>query len=167
MTRKLKLASLVAVLALALTGCWKHAYNVGTGAPNGTQVYKKWQTHWAWGLAGTAQADVKQHCPSGNATIKSQATFLQGLIRGLTAGIYGPVTVEILCADGRSSSIELKEETVSQIVNDPRFLDWVAEEAPEQMPEVLAALHRPQEPAASETALGAPPATAETVAVAH
>jgi Bor protein len=43
--------------------------------------------------------DVKQYCPSGNATVRNDVTALNGLIGILIGIIYYPTTVEVWCAD--------------------------------------------------------------------
>jgi len=64
--------------------------------------------------------------------------------------IYSPTTVTILCEDGTRAAIELSEEEVAELVQDPLFLEVVAELVPERMAEVQAA-YRPQ---ADPVALG-------------
>jgi hypothetical protein len=66
---------------------------VGQGAPGAPVVYEEWQQKWLAGLIGDTNLDVEQRCPSGNATIHDEHTFLNGLVGILTPGIFTPTTV--------------------------------------------------------------------------
>ena len=136
--------TLLIALCLPLAGCFQHTFTVGAGAPDGELVYKAWHHHWVFGLIQPEFQEevlVSKVCPSGNATIFKETTFLNGLIDVLIGFIYSPTTVTITCDDGTESQIELDAEEVSAIVNDPLFLEIVAERAPERMAEVQAALN--------------------------
>ena len=121
-----------AVCALALVGCYQHTIQVGAGAPRGRIVYDHWTHHWLWGLVSPSEdIYLSDLCPSGNATIRGEATFLNGLVSALTSGIYSPTTVTVRCASGGSEDLELDEDAVEEIVSDPAFLDWVGAVSPE------------------------------------
>lgn len=127
------------VLALLLGGCFQHTYDIGTGAPDGPVVYKHWHHHWLFGLIRPQlqkTLDVDKLCPSGNATIHQETSFVNGLIDVLIGVIYSPTTVTITCEDGTQTEVELTEEEVAEIVSDPRFVAWVEEVAPERLAEV-------------------------------
>jgi hypothetical protein len=130
---------LVAVLA---AGCLHHTFTVGSGAPDGRQVYKVWHHHWLFGIIRPKHqknVEVAEFCPSGNATIYEKTSFLNGLVDVLVGIIYSPTTVTILCDDGTRAAVELSEEEVAEVVHDPLFLEVVAELVPERMAEVQAA----------------------------
>ena len=130
------------VVMLPLAGCFQHTFTVGAGAPDGELVYKAWHHHWLFGLIRPEFQEnvlVTKVCPSGNATIHKETTFLNGLVDLLIGFIYSPTTVTITCDDGSQSPIELSASEVSEIVNDPLFLEIVAEQAPERLAEVYAA----------------------------
>lgn len=131
---------IISVACIFATSCWKHTFTVGAGAVDGQQVYKKWHHHFLFGLIGDTNVDVRKVCPSGNATIKDQHSFVNGLIQGLTLGIYGPTTAKVYCDDGKQAKIELSGEQVSEIVTDPRFLWIVNDYAPDRLSEVQASL---------------------------
>lgn len=135
--------ALFLALALALTGCFQHTFEIGTGAPDGEIVYQHWHHHWLFGLLRPdlqKQLDVAEICPSGNATIHEEVSFVNGLIDVLIGVIYSPTTVTIRCEDGRQATIELSEETVATIVDDPRFPGLVEELAPQRRAAVESAL---------------------------
>jgi hypothetical protein len=102
----------------------------------------RWHHHWLFGLIRPEYQEkvlVTMVCPSGNATIHKETTFLNGLIDVLIGFIYSPTTVTITCDDGSQSPIELSSDEVSEIVNDPLFLEVVAEEVPERLEDLYAA----------------------------
>lgn len=123
-------------LVVGLAGCYEHTVTVGAGAPHGPVVYDHWENFWLAGLIGHVQVDVKKMCPSGDATIYARQTFLNGLVSGLTSGIFAPTTVTVRCADGRRSDMELSAEDVADLAASPRLLDWVDEVMPERHAEV-------------------------------
>ena len=96
-------ALVASALVLTLTACLQHTYTIGTGAPAGKQVYKNWHHHWLFGLIRSEHQKellLADHCPSGNATIHEETSFVNGLVDLLTWFIYSPTTVTILCDGG-------------------------------------------------------------------
>ena len=132
--KKLLLAALLVMVALAAFGCFKHTFTVGAGAPNGQVVYDKWHSHWLFGIIGDNDVDIKKLCPSGDATIHNEISFVNGLIGAFVGIIYYPTTVTVQCRGGRAdATINLTVEQMAQIVADPGFLYLVEEVAPESM----------------------------------
>jgi len=138
--RKIGALILVAAVLMSIASCYRHTFNLGTGAPDGRVAYKSWHPHWVFGIVGDKHLDLKAICPSGNGTIHERTTFWNGLVGALIGFIYYPTTVTIRCADGSQSKLELTEEQAARIVTDPRFLDLVQEFAPERRAEVQVAL---------------------------
>lgn len=137
------LGSLVLV-AILTQGCFQHTFTVGTGAPNGDQVYKAWHHHWLFGIIrpkDQKNVEVAKFCPSGNATIYEKTSVLNGLVKALVGFVYAPTTVTILCDDGSRAAVELSAQDVARVVQDPLFLEVVADLVPERLAEVQAA-HR-------------------------
>lgn len=125
-----------AMVAVALAGCYRHTIHVGAGAPRGLVVYDHWTHHWLFGLVNPEEdIYIEDVCPSGNATIRGEATFLNGLVSALTSGIYSPTTVTVRCDSGSSQDLDLNETDVATIVSDPAFLDWVDAVSPELLDE--------------------------------
>ena len=112
-------------LMIITTGCFEHTYTVGQGAPAGPVVYEEWNNSWLGGLIGEKNLDVTELCPSGNAPIHDEQTFLNGLVGALTGGIYTPTTVTIRCDSGRLAEVGLSESEVIAIVRSPAFLERV------------------------------------------
>ena len=140
--KKIALGLLAAALAAAVAGCSQHTYIVGAGAPEGEVVYKHWHHHWLFGLIRPErqkELHLDEFCPSGNATVHQEVSFVNGLIDILTGLIYLPTTVEIRCDDGKAAQVVLEEQEVAEIVSDARFLDLVLEVAPERLVETRTA----------------------------
>ncbi len=139
MTQRLGVTLAEIALVVGLTGCYEHTVTVGAGAPHGPVVYDHWQNFWLAGLIGHTRLDVRSICPSGDATIYARQTFLNGLVSGLTSGIFTPTSVTVRCADGRRSDVELSGEDLAGMAVSPRLLDWVDQVMPERRAEVAAA----------------------------
>jgi hypothetical protein len=137
MRKQLSHAALFAI-CLLLGGCFQHTYTLGAGAPDGAVVYKAWHHHWLFGLIRPEfqkEVLVSEVCPSGQATIHEETTFLNGLIDVLIGIVYSPTTVTVTCADGSKETLELSEEEFAEIIHDPLFLEIVAEHLPARLAE--------------------------------
>ncbi len=122
-------------LVIVTTGCYEHTYTIGQGAPAGPVVYDEWQNHWLDGLIGNKNHEIATLCPSGNATIHDEQSFLNGLVRVLTIGIYSPSTVTIRCDSGQSVDVELSENEIVSIITSPAFLERVERVMPGRLEE--------------------------------
>ncbi len=132
-------------LALVLGSCFQHTFTIGSGAPEGQIVYKNWHHHWVFGLIEPKLQkvlNIDELCPSGNATIHEEVSFVNGLIDVLIGFIYSPTTVTVQCENGARAEIELSEEQVTALVTDPAFLRIVEELAPQRLEETRLALTR-------------------------
>jgi len=85
------------LLALMTTGCYHQVVHTGLSPAPGNAVIEKTAAIYFFGLAG-AEVDVSQDCPSGVAVIETQQTFMNGLLGGITLGIYTPRSVTVTCA---------------------------------------------------------------------
>jgi hypothetical protein len=123
--------------------CYQHQFHIGAGAPAGALVYDQWRHHWLWGLIDpNSELELRQVCPSGDATIEGEVTFLNGLVSALTSGIYSPTTVRVRCSGTRADSgldVALDGDDVSRIVADPAFLPWVGDMIPDRLEEARSA----------------------------
>jgi hypothetical protein len=89
--------------AVLLTGCYHQV--VSTGLPAGeTKVAKPWTATWVFGLVPATPIDVRAQCPNGVAEVDTQMTFLNGLVSGLTLGIFTPRSVTVTCSGAGSAS---------------------------------------------------------------
>lgn len=110
-------------LVLVVVGCYEHTYTVGGGAPTAPVAYGEWAHHWLGGLIGERTHALSEVCPSGNATIHDEQTFLNGLVSVLTSRIYTPTKVTIRCDTGRRVQLELSRKEIISILTSPAFRD--------------------------------------------
>lgn len=87
------------VSALLLSACFHQIVQTGR-TPGTTVVERPWTATWLWGLVQAEEISVVAQCPNGVATIETQQSFLNGLVGGLTLGIYTPQEVRVTCASG-------------------------------------------------------------------
>jgi len=90
------------VSALLLSACFHQIVQTGR-TPGTTVVERPWTATWLWGLVPAEEISVVSQCPNGVATIETQQSFLNGLVGGLTLGIYTPQEVRVTCASGGAS----------------------------------------------------------------
>jgi hypothetical protein len=89
-----------AVLLLACVtqaGCFHQVFDTGL-APSSTVVRKGWHPTFIFGLVAGQPVDVRSECPSGVAIASTRMTFANGLVGGLTLGLYSPHEVKVVCA---------------------------------------------------------------------
>jgi hypothetical protein len=85
--------------ACLLSGCFHQIVQTGR-TPGTTVVERPWTATWLWGLVPANDISVVSQCPNGVATVETQQSFLNGLVGGLTLGIYTPQEVRVTCASG-------------------------------------------------------------------
>lgn len=91
MKKLFKIAFALAFVFL-LTSCYTYTYSVGSGAQIGVEVKKK-NHYLIYGLANVGQSDpVEMAGGAANYDVTITHTFIDGLINGLTFGIYNPTT---------------------------------------------------------------------------
>jgi hypothetical protein len=101
MTMKHARIVLALLLLVAIVGCY--AASVDTGRTPSTQVIKKpWASCWIYGLVPPSTVETAAKCPSGVATVKTNISFVNGLVGILTLGIYTPMEIVVTCADESS-----------------------------------------------------------------
>jgi hypothetical protein len=84
---------LVVAVAVCMTSCYSLSYSVGKGAQTGVEV--KGKNHYLIeGLipvGGTTPAELAEN--AANYDVKIVHSFVDGLLRAITGGIYSPTTV--------------------------------------------------------------------------
>lgn len=97
--KKSKLAPL-ALCALLLPGCFTTTvYSGKPGAAAKVEYDEKWHHGVAWGMGElSGPHNLEQICPNGWSEIKTETSFVNGLVDGATHGIYSPQTVSVRCA---------------------------------------------------------------------
>ena len=100
-------------LACVASGCFHQIVQTGR-TPGTTVIEKPWTATWLWGLVPADAISTAAQCPNGVATVETQQSFLNGLVGGLTLGIYTPQEVKITCAIGSASIPGAREIDVAQ-----------------------------------------------------
>lgn len=82
-------------LALSLNSCYTYSHTVGNGAQTGETVTKK-NHYFVYGLAKGNLSDPKEMAGSADDyDVTIQHTFVDGLLRVVTFGIYTPTTTTV------------------------------------------------------------------------
>ncbi len=90
---------------LFVGGCYRMA--VLNGEPVPFIKDKKAPHHGIYSLVEISQViSLNEVCPSGFARIDEQVSFVNGLLSGLTNGVYTPSTVFVQCKDGAAHFLE-------------------------------------------------------------
>ena len=88
--------SILFVSAILLTSCYSYTSIVGEGAKGNVQS-TKWNHYVLYGLAPVGVSDSKQMADGVNDyTVHTRQSFVNGLISGLTFGIYSPTTTTVI-----------------------------------------------------------------------
>jgi hypothetical protein len=78
-----------------LTSCYTYTSVVGEGA-KGNQEVTKWNHYVIYGLAPVGVSDSKAMAGgASNYTVTTRQSFVNGLVSGLTFGIYTPTTTTV------------------------------------------------------------------------
>ena len=133
---------IIAVLAIGMSAsaCFRHSYSVGAGGnTQNAPAYSSWHGHWILGLFGDDTVNIQAICPSGNATIKDEHSFVNLIIAALIGELYYPTTVEVYC-DGRTARLELTPDRLRAIGRNPRLMSELRSEDPGLAHQLSAAL---------------------------
>ncbi|HZV43044.1 MAG TPA: Bor family protein [Saprospiraceae bacterium] len=80
---------------MLMTSCYTYTSVVGEGAKGSTEV-TKWNTYFLFGLIQADISDSKQMAGGAkDYTVKTQQSFVNGLLSGITFGIYCPTTTHV------------------------------------------------------------------------
>ncbi len=85
------------IMAVALTSCYNNRILVGNVSENDpvVKVQSQWNSHWLYGLIPGGKTNVKaKEFVKGRKdyVVKTNISFVNGLIGSLTWGIYCPTT---------------------------------------------------------------------------
>jgi hypothetical protein len=64
--------------------------------PAGRVVVER-KSYWLGGLAPTNVVNVAERCPSGAVAVMEETTFADGILGGLTLGIWSPRSTTFYC----------------------------------------------------------------------
>ncbi|MGE5944084.1 MAG: Bor family protein [Flavobacteriales bacterium] len=90
-----KMMSIAFIASLLLSSCYSYTSVVGKGAQGGNQT-TKWNHYVIYGLAPVGVSDSKQMADGAtDYTVHTRHSFVNGLIAGLTFGIYTPTVTTV------------------------------------------------------------------------
>ena len=91
----LKMITAALLCSTLLTSCYSYTSVVGQGG-KGSQSVTKWNHYLLFGLAPVDVSDSKEMAGgSSDYTVTTRQTFINGLIGGLTFGLYTPTTTTV------------------------------------------------------------------------
>lgn len=95
MKRSLFTLVFVVSISLLMTSCYTLTYSVGEGSKTGVEVREK--NHFViFGLVPLDTSNpTEMAAGAANYTVTHQHTFIDGLVSGLTMGIYNPTTTVV------------------------------------------------------------------------
>ena len=131
--------------ALLATACYKHQYTVGKGGNvHSEPAYDSgWESHWFFGLIGGPELNVGKICPSGNATIQNEHSFLNSLVGAIIGAVWYPTSVTIYCdGTGAETAILIEPHTLRRIARDPRTALWAETVSPTGAEQLVDAVHQ-------------------------
>lgn len=95
MKRTFKALTVVFSMSMMLTSCYTYTSVVGKGAQGNGQV-TRWNHYLIEGLAPIKISDSKSMAGGAvDYTVHTRQTFVNGLIAGITFGIYTPTTTTV------------------------------------------------------------------------
>lgn len=90
-----KLVGVALLCSTLLTSCYSYTSVVGQGAKENQEV-TKWNHYVIYGLAPVGVSDSKEMAGGANDyTVTTRQSFVNGLVSGLTFGIYTPTTTTV------------------------------------------------------------------------
>ena len=93
--RSVKMLTIVLASSMLLTSCYSYTSVVGEGA-QGTNETTEWNHYVIFGLAPVDVSDSKVMADGAeDYTIHTRQSFVNGLITGLTFGIYTPTMTTV------------------------------------------------------------------------
>lgn len=95
MKRSIKLLAAIIILPTLLSSCYSYTTVVGKGA-QGNNAVSQWNHYVIGGLAPVGVSDAK--AMAGGAqdyTVFTRHSFVNGLVAGITFGIYTPTTTTV------------------------------------------------------------------------
>ena len=91
----IKMIAILFVSSILFTSCYSYTTVVNQGA-QGHEEVTKWNNYIFWGLAPVGVSDAKLMSGGAeNYTVNTKTTFVNGLLGGLTFGIYTPTKTTV------------------------------------------------------------------------
>jgi hypothetical protein len=116
---------LFVVVLLVFSGACYHATIETAAKPSSTIIENKWASCWIFGLVAPKTVATAEKCPSGVAKVETRHSFLNGLVGGLTFGIYTPIHIKVTCAEGGSARAagDAQEIVIGQGATDEQVIE--------------------------------------------
>jgi len=93
--KTMKMMAIVFATSMLLTSCYSYTTIVGNGAQGNSET-TQWNHYVIYGLAPVGVSDAKQLADGAeNYSVHTRHSFLNGLIAGITFGIYTPTTTTV------------------------------------------------------------------------
>jgi Bor protein len=98
--KRFRIRSVLAFWPMLATGCYTTTLHSGKpAAPAGIEYDEKWHHGLVWGIAElSGPYNLARVCPRGWASIKTETSFLNGIVGAVTGDIYSPQTVTVRCS---------------------------------------------------------------------
>lgn len=113
------------VLMFALTSCY-HAQITTDKEPSNNVIEEEWAHSFVFGLVPPSEVEASSECSNGVARVETQISFLNGLVRALTSGLYTPMTITVTCATGSDVANSTLEENVNMTLKENSSNEEVA-----------------------------------------
>jgi len=84
------------------TSCY-HAQITTDRSPSDQSIERPWAHSFIYGLVPPKIVETASECPNGLAKVQTKMSFLNGLVSGLTFGIYTPINIKVTCASGTAA----------------------------------------------------------------
>ncbi|CAM1334241.1 Bor family protein [Tenacibaculum aestuariivivum] len=95
MKNSIKMIAVVFASSMLLTSCYSYTSVVGKGAQGNSQT-TEWNHYVVYGLAPVGVSNSKQMADGAkDYTVHTRQSFVNGLVSGLTFGLYTPTTTTV------------------------------------------------------------------------
>ncbi len=93
--RTLKMVAIIFASSILLTSCFSYTSVVGEGA-QGNTTESQWNHYVIYGLAPVGVSNSKEMAGGAeNYTVKTEQSFVNGLLYALSFGLYSPTTTTV------------------------------------------------------------------------
>lgn len=93
--KSIKMGAILFASSVMLTSCYSYNSVVGEGAQANNKT-TKWNHYLLFGLAPVSVSDSKEMAKGSESyDIRTRQTFVNGLVSGITFGLYTPTTTTV------------------------------------------------------------------------
>jgi hypothetical protein len=93
----------LALALLSVCSACHHARIETEAKPSTVTIEEPFASGWIFGLVPPRLVSTASKCQHGIAKVETQISFLNGLVRCLTLGIYTPMWIKVTCAEPGSA----------------------------------------------------------------